>query len=130
MSAIAKVRERLAKYPQVRYAENSNSIEVHPADESGFTVGLYQGAGEIVVRFEGWHEHFKAESEALNCFAFGLSERCRLRVVYRGRTPVKWAVESWIDGTWMPDTETGLIFVPFWRSKSVRYLQNRWLPAA
>jgi hypothetical protein len=114
----------------MRYAETGGSIEVHPADANGFTVGLCESAGEIVVSFEGWHEHFKAESEALNCFAFGLSESCRLRVAYRGAMPVSWAVECWRDERWIPDTETGLIFVPFWRSKSVRYLQNRWLPAA
>ena len=114
----------------MRYAETSGSIEVRPADENGFTVGLHEGAGEIVVSFEGWHEHFKAEFEALNCFAFGLSESCRLRVGYRGAMPVSWTVEAARDGTWIPDSKTGLLFVPFWRSKRVRYLQNRWLPAA
>jgi hypothetical protein len=45
----------------------------------------------------------------------------------RGRWQV---VESLRDGTWMPDREIGLLLVPFWRPKTVRYLQNRWLPAA
>ena len=28
------------------------------------------------------------------------------------------------DGTWVDDTTTGLIFVPFWRPKQVEYRQN------
>lgn len=36
------------------------------------------------MSFEGWHEAFEQEEEALECVAFGLSAACRLRVDYRG----------------------------------------------
>jgi hypothetical protein len=44
-------------YPDVRYSESA---------ESGYT-----------VYFEGWPEEFTSEDEALDCFAFGLSPKCR-----------------------------------------------------
>jgi hypothetical protein len=52
---------------------------VHPRDRSGFTVGLRITPSGFTVYFEGWHEEFTSEDEALNCFAFGLSPKCRLR---------------------------------------------------
>ena len=130
MDAIAAIKSKLAKYPHIRYSASDRSIEIQPADASGFTVGCQQTAEGLTVAFEGWHEAFKSETEALNCFAFGLSEACRLRVVYRGDTPVRWTVEARRDGVWASDSETGLLLIPFWRRKNVRYLQNRWLPAA
>jgi hypothetical protein len=49
-------------------------------------------------------------------------------VVYRGSTPTKWTVESRKDGRWTPESETGLLFFPFWRRRRIAYLQNRLLP--
>src|SRR5262245_36292620 len=114
----------------MRYSATADSIEVQPADADGFVVGLHQTSRQCTVSFEGWHEEFQSETEALNCFAFGLSASCRLRVLYRGESPVSWTVEAFRDGAWSSDSETGLILTPFWRRKHVRYLQNRWLPAA
>ena len=70
------------------------------------------------------HEEFALPLEALNCFAFGLSAACRLCVVYRGAMPTKWIVEAQRDGTWVADSETGLILIPFWLPRRVVYLQN------
>jgi hypothetical protein len=81
----------------------------------------------FTVNFEGWHEAFTSEDEALNCFAFGLSPNCRLAVVLRGNTETKWVVESFKDGKWTPDSETGLLLQPFWRSASIEYRQNNLL---
>lgn len=125
MSAIAEIKAKLAKYPHMRYVETADSIEVQPADVDGFVVRLDHTPHQCTVSFEGWHEGFQSEAEALNCFAFGLSASCRLRVIYRGQSPVSWTVEAFRDGAWSTDSETGLILTPFWRRKHVRYLQNR-----
>lgn len=127
VSAIAQIKQRLGEHPDARYVETPASIEVQPADESGFPVGLHVGREGFTVHFAGWHEDFDSEEAALDCFAFGLSDACRLRVVYRGRTPTKWIVESQVDGVWVRDSETGLILVPFWRPRRVVHLQNRLL---
>jgi hypothetical protein len=52
-----------------------------------------------------------------------------MRVVYRGAMPTKWIVEARRDGAWVADSETGLIFVPFWLPRRIVYLQNRLIPA-
>lgn len=129
MNAIEKIKAKLSAYPDVRYSETADEIEVHPRDQSGFTVGLRMTPSGFTVRFEGWHEEFTSEDEALNCFAFGLSPECRLAVVFRGGTETKWVVEGFENGAWTPDSETGLLLQPFWRSARVEYRQNRILNA-
>jgi hypothetical protein len=127
MNAIEKIKAKLAAYPDVRYSERPNRIDVHPKDQSGFAVRLQITTSGFTVYFDGWHEEFTSEDEALNCFAFGLSPKCRLAIVLRGYTPTKWVVESFENGAWRPDSETGLLLQPFWRSARVEYRQNRVL---
>lgn len=124
---IERIKEKLTKYPLCKYAATTTSLQTEPAD-GGFSVGVRIGKGEIVVNFEGWHEHFTAEEDALNCFAFGLSEDCRLEVAYRGDLAVSWTVQSETDAGWVSDSTSGMVLTPFWRSRSVRHLQNHVVP--
>lgn len=130
MNPIHEIKGRLAKYPEVRYTETTTSIEVHAAGETGFPVGLHILGDGFVVSFAGWHEEIESREEALNCFAFGLSSDCRLCVVYRGSTPTRWIVEHKPDRSWIKYGETGLVLVPFWRSRRVVYLQNDFLSSS
>jgi hypothetical protein len=130
MNTIQKIKTKLTAYPDVQYSESADGIEVHPSDQSGFTVGLRITPSGFTVNFDGWHEEFTSEDEALACFAFGLSTKCRLAVVFRGDTATKWVVEGLENGVWTPDSETGLLLQPFWRSPRVEYRQNRVLNAA
>lgn len=129
MNAIQKIKTKLSAHPDVQYSESADGIEVHPRDQSGFTVGLRITPSGFTVNFEGWHEEFTSEDEALDCFAFGLSPKCRLAIVLRGDTETKWVVEGFESGAWTPDSETGLLLQPFWRSARVEYRQNRVLDA-
>jgi len=130
VSAIEEIKARLGRVPDVRFTESSTSIDVQPRDEAGFHVGLVLEDDGFVVYFDGWHERFDSEEEALDCFAFGLSDACRLCVVYRGSTPTKWIVESQEDGAWVQDSETGLMLVPFWRARRIVHKQNRFVIGA
>jgi hypothetical protein len=112
MTAIERIKARLSTHPEIRYSEGPNEIHVKPPDSSGFSVGFRITPTGFTVNFEGWHEEFTSEDEALNCFAFGLSPNCRLAVVLRGHAETKWVVESLKDGKWTPDSETGLLFSP------------------
>jgi len=123
LNTIDQIKDRLAKYPQVNYDATKDYIFVYLAD--GFNVSLYISERDYVVYFDGWHEHFTSEQEAVNCFAFGLSTDCRLKVDYRGETPYRWAVEALKDGQWVADSSTGLLWFPFWRPHRVKYLQNK-----
>jgi hypothetical protein len=124
MTAIDRIKAKLSAHPEIRYSEGPNEIDVKPPDSSGFSVGFRIIPTGFTVNFEGWHEEFTSEDEALNCFAFGLSPNCRLAVVLRGNTETKWVVESLKDGKWTPDSETGLLLQPFWRSARIEYRQN------
>ena len=129
MNAIQKIKAKLSAYPDIQYSESADGIVVHPRDRSGFTVGLRITPSGFTVHFEGWHDEFTSEDEALNCFAFGLSPKCRLAIVLRGDTETKWVVEGFENGAWTPDSETGLLLQPFWRSARVEYRQNQVLNA-
>lgn len=99
-------------------------IVVSCKNPESFDVSFYVSGEEFQIGFDGWHEHFEAAEDALNCFAFGLSEECRLKVVKRGTMECSWTAQAWQDDVWVNDTTTGLIFIPFWRPKQIEYRHN------
>jgi hypothetical protein len=122
MNIIAEIEERLKKYPQLSAVVEINSISVEP--ENGFTVWVTENDSSWTVGFEGWHEEFSDPEEALNCFAWGLSNDCRLEVTYRGGKPHKWVAQNLDNGQWVNSSTTGLIFFPFWRRAKIIYKKN------
>ena len=67
--------------------------------------------------FNGWREDFQQPEEALDCFAFGLSDECRLKETRRGSFAYRWTVESKQNGEWVADSETGLFLSRFGNHK-------------
>ena len=124
MNTIDKIKAKLAKYPELTYQAEVDRISIDPPSDSGFPVWLAVNHPGFTVGFDGWHEEFDAEAEALDALAFGLSDHCRLKVTKRGETVCSWVVE-WKEGDqWKEDSTTGLVLIPFWKSKSVEYRQN------
>jgi hypothetical protein len=122
---IDEIVSRLKKYPEAEYDLNPESITVNPKNESGFPVTLtVNGNGGFTVAFDFWHEEFNNENDALNCFAFGLSKDCRLKLTKKGNRPIKWTVESNENGIWKEDSTTGLIDLSFWKKSEFEFLQN------
>jgi hypothetical protein len=124
MDPFEEIKTRLRQYPHVKYETSDSSITVPPASDTGFTVEICGSAGAYTVSFNGWHEEFKDAEEALQCFAFGLSDQCRLKEHRRGNSAYRWTVESKENGEWVADSVTGLVLFPFWKRKEVVYLQN------
>jgi hypothetical protein len=124
MSALEKIKAKLAKHPHVTAEYQGGSIVVPASSPKGFDVTFVSEHTAYLVSFDGWHEHFMSEDEAIACFGFGLSSRCRLAITFRGPTPVQWTVESERDGQWTRDSVTGLFFSPFWRAKRIEYRRN------
>ncbi len=125
MNVLDRVRERLrTKHPDLRFTDANGTIVVHAPAPGGFDVSI---SADLVVGFDGWHEHFDTPERALDCFAFGFSDRCRLKVTYRGSFACRWTLESIEDGQWVEDSTTGLLFFPFWRAPRVEYRQNALL---
>jgi len=124
MRIIEEIAAKLQKYPHVKYEGGGDFINVLPTSDHGFTVGLVARQGSYTVSFNGWHEDYEDEEEALNCFGFGLSSECRLKEDRRGGIVYKWTVQSKANGKWIEDSTTGLLLFPFWMKKETRYLQN------
>jgi hypothetical protein len=125
MSALQTIADRLREHHPSLFARmERNTITVEPRNEDGFTVWLCKEDSTYIVGFDGWHEHFDSEEDALNCFTFGFSERCRLKVVYRGSFAHRWTLESKTDDGWCEDSTTGLLVFPFWRRPRTVYRTN------
>jgi hypothetical protein len=124
MSIIPTIMSRLRAHPSLSARVEGNTVTVPPVDENGFAVWLQENGRLFVVGFDGWHETFYTEQEALNCFAFGLSSDCRLKVTYRGSFAHRWTVESNTDEGWKEDSSTGLLIFPFWRRRRLVYRAN------
>lgn len=130
MNPIDELVDRLAKHPELRFTATATAVEIESPTPEGFAVSLHVSESKYIVSFEGWHEHFESGEEALNCVVFAYSGCCRLAVTFRGRIPVKWAMESCDDGRWSADSEVGHFFVPFWSRPRVVHRQNPNLFAA
>jgi hypothetical protein len=53
MNAIEKIKAKLSAYPDVQYSDSADEIEVHPRDQSEFTIGLRITPSGFTVHFEG-----------------------------------------------------------------------------
>jgi hypothetical protein len=131
------LKRKLSRHPGLAFevcdrppGSPSWELEVPPAAPDGFAVTFWAGKDCFIVRFDAWVEEFTSEAEALRCFAFGLSEKCRLKVLSRGEFDYAWTVEYRDGGEWREYSTTGLVFSPFWRKKQVRYLRNHHFPDA
>lgn len=124
MNAIETIKEKLQKYPNVKFEEDENLISILPISDDGFIVTLIVEGDNFTVHFNGWHENFADEEKALNCFAFGLSSECRLKEFRRGSEPYKWTLEFKEDENWVEDSTVGQFISAFWKKETIHYLQN------
>jgi hypothetical protein len=90
-------------------------------------VSLYDCGNELIVGYDGWHGHLRDAEEAIDFVLFGLSSRCRLKVFSKGSYEYKWVVQSFDQGNWSDKDATSVLFFPFWRRSTIRYLQNNFL---
>jgi hypothetical protein len=124
MDTLVQVKAWLVAQKQLEWRIDGEHITVEPSSPEGFSVWITGNSREWIVGFDGWHEHFDTEAEAVHCFIWGLSGKCRLSVNFRGRFPYKWTVEYEEGGEWRSLGTTGLLVFPFWRRKRSKYLQN------
>jgi hypothetical protein len=127
---ISRIKDKLQKYPHITYTSTEGHLEIPAQSPTGFCVRIHERADGYTVGFDGWHEEFTDADEALNCFAFGLSSACRLRIFSHCGADYKWQVLHKVDGQWVVDSETGLFVFPFWQESVQRDLQNDIINAA
>jgi hypothetical protein len=118
--------KRLRGLEGVTFHATGNSLAVPPGSPDGFTVTLrVTGPRLFVVSFDGWSQTFHRADDARECFEFGLSDSCRLRVTLRGETAVAWQIEKREYGLWVPGRVVQRRLVPFWRRRRIEQRQNR-----
>ena len=105
---------------------NEHTITVPAASEEGFLVRLQMVHDrEFVVWYDQWRHTFDRAEDALDCFEYGLSNSCRLKITLRGGQPLIWQVEKREYGMWVtgnhPLKHPSLAF---WRPTRVVYRQN------
>lgn len=130
MTILETIRRRLLEHPELSFEVEGNTIKVAPPSPEGFSIILNAGSRPVTVCFDGWHEQFESEEQALLCFAFGLSDLCRLKVVCRGQFEYCWTVQHKTAKGWEDDSTTGLWWFPFWRRRAVVYRRNRVIKSA
>lgn len=124
------INEKLQDYSDYSIDINKKHLRVTCDNPGSFEVSISEQDGDFLVGYDGWHEHFSDLKPALNCFAFGLSEECRLKVTLRGQLECSWTVQSWTGEGWKDASTTGLILIPFWRARRTEYRLNKLLPCA
>ena len=65
MNVIEEIKQKLKKYPEIKFEEKQHHLMVLPNDENGFHVSIDVEPNECVVSFDAWHEHFEDPKEAL-----------------------------------------------------------------
>jgi hypothetical protein len=103
----------------------ANGITVRASNAAGFDVSLrVVGPRKFIVSYEGWFQTFGRAEDAYDCFEYGLSDSCRLRITFRGVTQVAWQIEKRDYGVWMPGRVVRRRFVPFWKRARIEQRQN------
>jgi hypothetical protein len=125
---IARIEEELRKWPHIVCKATPDCLEIPAQSPSGFGVWVHERAGGCTVGFEGWHEEFTDGAAASNCFFLGLTTACKLRVHRRGGKNYRWQLLHRVGHEWEAESETCLLFFPFWKTREVRELQNDILP--
>lgn len=124
-TTIWKIKEKIISHTEIKIVEeNENSITVKPDGQKTFPITIIFKDNNYYVYFKGWHEKFLTEEEALDVFAFGLSEDCRLKVISFKDIEYKWIVEFKEKGKWVQNSEVNIGMFPFWQKKVISYYQN------
>jgi hypothetical protein len=117
-------RACLAERPELSFSIDESELAVEPPAAQGFALVVTREASGWVVWYDGWHEHFDDEDQAVRCFQAGLSGRCRVKVELRGETPYRWTAERLSEQGWRPISTVGIFWYPFWRRRRLEYRQN------
>ena len=127
MDPILAIRERFEAREHVKFEEGDGWIRYVPEADGGFAVEFRYAEDGFVVSIDEWREKFTEGTTALNHFAFGLSDQCRVKIVTKARKPIRREVQAQRDGKWAVVYERRSRIYQYWRLARVRYLQNKGL---
>jgi hypothetical protein len=121
MQTLEELRAWLAEKRGLNWNFVENTITIRSSSLDGDSVWISKDTVEWTVGVDGWHHHFDTESEAVQCFLWILSGKCRIQVIYRGNIPYRWTAQYKPDDQWESISTIGFLFFPFWRKKRTEY---------
>jgi hypothetical protein len=128
-SALERLMSKLRE-AGVGFVVEDDCVLVPKPKNAGFAVRFEETEDGFVVHYDGWREAFSCEMRAVDCFVFGLSDRCRLKVFRRGSEAYRWTVQYFADGQWLEGSTLGTCAAELWQERSVEYKQNAVLKHA
>jgi hypothetical protein len=118
----------LQKYSQIRFERRDNLIRVLASTRDGFEVIIEQiWDNHFSVSYDNWHQDFYNWEDAQDCFLFGLSNRCRLKVQCKDAVPFRWTVERLEEEKWLERSSNSVWNYRFLSAPTTAYLQNDML---
>ena len=125
-SVIDRAVRTLRALESVAFDAGDDAIAVPPVSDDGFAVRLHMVHDrEFVVSYDDWRHTFDRAEDAYDCFEYGLSDSCRLKITLRGNEPVSWHVEKREYGMWVPGHHPRRRrSLAFWRPRRIVYRQN------
>ena len=125
-SVIDQAARTLGALDSVAFDAGQDAIAVPPASADGFAVRLQMVHDrEYVVSYDAWQHTFDRAEDAYDCFEYGLSDSCRLKITLRGDEPINWDVERREYGMWAPGRHPRKRrSLAFWRPARIVYRQN------
>ena len=126
-TVIDRAAKMLRAIDGVVFDATENTIVVPAASDESFAVRLrVEHDRRFVVEYDAWQHTFDRAEDAYDCFEYGLSESCRLKITLRGGEPVVWHVEKREYGLWVPGHHPlKHRSFAFWRPTTVVYRQNQ-----
>jgi hypothetical protein len=119
--------DKFSNRPGIKTEQDGNTFAILPRDDGGFKLWIREEKGrKFTVGFDRWQETFTDATQALACFALGLSKDCRLKVYSKLGTRYHWIVQQYVNGLWVdgPSFEDLNNSVRLWPFKKTQYLQN------
>ena len=120
--------DKFSNRPGLKTDLTGNTFSIIPSDPSGFKLWIREDKGrKFTVGFDRWQETFNDATQALACFALGLSKDCRLKVVSRLGARYHWTVQQYVGGLWVDGSVHVEKIVSIWPLRKIEYLQNDFL---
>jgi hypothetical protein len=125
---LEQLEDKFSNRPGLKTDLSGNTFSIFPMDPSGFKLWVREDKGrKFTVGFDKWQETFNDATQALACFALGLSKDCRLKVYSRLGARYHWTVQQYVGGLWVDGGTHIEKIVSIWPFRKTEYLQNDFL---
>jgi hypothetical protein len=120
--------DKFSNRPGLKTDLTGNTFSIVPSEPGGFKLWIREDKGrKFTVGFDRWQETFNDATQALACFALGLSKDCRLKVASRLGARYHWTVQQYVGGLWVDGSVHVEKIVSIWPFRKIEYLQNDFL---